>query len=658
MDKNTIIGLLLIGLLFVGFSYYNNHQKDKAYQYEVGVADSLYNIQEYAAARERYLKAARIKPPDDHLVRRVSTLDSLLHFQQADTTAQAAPAEQTEQAPVAVPVKVGSGKDSVAVLPATGEKQFITVENDLVKFRFSSLGGRIYSVQLKKYKTWDQRPLILFDGDSTEFGFRFFTIDNKLIDTKTLLFTPVSDTGYVQVTDSVYNVVFRLMVTEDKYMDFKYIIPKDDYMIGFDVEMHGMNSVIAGNLTDLSLRWKIFMPQQEQGRINEDNYSTIKFKYYQDEIDGLPMRSSKELLEEDIPTKVEWVAFKDQFFSSVLISPEPPFNSGKVKSMKMPEDSPYFRECEADLSVPYQPRENTVYHMKMYYGPNHFRTLKQYGMGLQDLVYLGRNIIRWINQFVIIPIFNWLNKYISNFGIIILLLTLIIKMALFPLTYKSYVSQAKMRVLKPFVDELNKKYPKKEDAMKKQQAQMALYKQAGVSPLSGCLPMLLQMPILFAMFRFFPTSIELRQQSFLWAHDLSTYDSIFQLPFTIPMYGDHVSLFTILMTVSTIVTMKLNSPSGDTGQMPGMKGMMYIMPVTFMLFLNNFSAALNYYYFLANLITFGQNMVAKAFVNEEDILRRVHERKKMPAKKSKWQQRLEEAAKAKGYNPPKKKRRR
>jgi len=294
----------------------------------------------------------------------------------------------------------------------------------------------------------------------------------------------------------------------------------------------------------------------------------------------------------------------------------------------------------------------------MYYGPNHFKTLKKYGMDLQELVYLGRNIIRWINQFVIIPIFNWLNKYINNYGIIILLLTLIIKMALFPLTYKSYVSQAKMRVLKPFIDEINKKYPKKEDAMKKQQAQMALYKQAGVSPLSGCLPMLLQMPILFAMFRFFPTSIELRQQSFLWAHDLSTYDSVLQLPFTIPMYGDHVSLFTILMTVSTILTMKLNSPSGDTGQMPGMKGMMYIMPITFMLFLNNFAAALTYYYFLANLITFAQNMIAKAFVNEEEILRRVHERKKMPAKKSKWQQRLEEAAKAKGYNPPKKKKRR
>jgi len=656
MDRNTIIGLLLIGLLFVGFSYYNNHQKDKAYNYEVGVADSLYNIKKYAAARESYLKALSFKPTENYPKRKILSIDSIVRLSTPDTARQVR-SQAEEKTTVALPEKAVTGQDTTAVVMSTGKKQFVTVENDLVKYRFSTLGGRLYSVELKKYKTWDQRPLILFSGDSTEFGFRFFTINNKLLDTKNLVFTPISDTGHVVVTDSSYNVVFRLMVGEGRYMDFRYIIPRDNYMIGFDVVMHGMDKVIAGNLTDISLRWKIFMPQQEKGRINEDNYSTIKFRYYQDEVDGLPMRSSKEVLEKDIPTKVEWVAFKDQFFSSVLISSEQPFLSGKVKSLKMPEDSPYFRECETDLSVPYRPQEDLSYHMRMYFGPNHFRTLKKYGIGLEELVYLGRNIIKWINQFVIIPIFNWLNKYISNYGIIILLLTIIIKMALFPLTYKSYVSQAKMRVLKPFVDELNKKYPKKEDAMKKQQAQMALYKQAGVSPLSGCLPMLLQMPILFAMFRFFPTSIELRQQSFLWAHDLSTYDSILQLPFTIPMYGDHVSLFTILMTVSTIVTMKINSPSGDTGQMPGMKGMMYIMPVTFMLFLNNFSAALNYYYFLANLITFGQNMVAKAFVNEDEILRRVHERKKMPVKKSKWQQRLEEAAKAKGYNPPKKKKR-
>ncbi len=519
--------------------------------------------------------------------------------------------------------------------------------------RLSTIGGRVYSVQLKNYKTWDGRPLILFNGDSTEFGFRFFTADNRLINTNDLYFSPLTDTGHIVVNDSIYTAAMRLSLGNRKYIDFRYIIPRNEYMIHFDVEMHGMDSVIARNLTDISLRWKLFMPQQEQGRLNEDNYSTIKFKYYKDVVDGLRMRSSKPEMVKNIPTKLEWIAFKDQFFSSVLISSKQPFLSGSVKSVKMSPESPYFRECETDLSVPYQPKENLSYHMRMYFGPNNFKTLKSYGMDLQELVYLGKNIIRWINQFVIIPIFNWLHKYMNNYGIIILLLTLIIKMGLFPLTYKSYVSQAKMKVLKPYVDEINAKYPKKEDAMKKQQATMALYKRAGVSPMGGCLPMILQLPILYAMFRFFPTSIELRQQSFLWAHDLSTYDSILHLPFTIPMYGDHVSLFTLLMTVSTIITMKINSPSSSSSQMPGMKGMMYFMPVTFMLFLNNFSAALNYYYFLANLITFGQNMLAKSFVKDEEILKKLKETKNAPVKKSKWQQRMEEAAKAKGYRSPK-----
>lgn len=275
-------------------------------------------------------------------------------------------------------------------------------------------------------------------------------------------------------------------------------------------------------------------------------------------------------------------------------------------------------------------------------------------MQLEELVFLGRNIIRWINQFVIIPIFNVLDNFIVSYGLIILILTLIIKIVLFPLTHRSFISQAKMRVMKPMVDELAKKFPKQEDALKKQQATMDLYKKAGVSPMGGCLPMLLQMPILFAMFRFFPTSIELRQQAFLWAKDLSTYDSIFNLPFTIPMYGDHVSLFTLLMTASTIISTKITNPAGGQEQMPGMKTMMYLMPVMFMLILNNFSAGLTYYYFLANVITIIQTQVSRRFVSEDEILKKIEENRKKPVKKSKWQQRLEEASKRGGRPLPKK----
>jgi len=326
-----------------------------------------------------------------------------------------------------------------------------------------------------------------------------------------------------------------------------------------------------------------------------------------------------------------------------------------VESNKLPDESIYHRYFKAELGLPFNPSESSAYNMKVYMGPNHYKTLQSYGYELQELVLLGKNIIRWINQYVIVNLFNWLNKSISNYGLIILILTLIIKAVLFPLTFKSFQSQAKMKVLKPMVDEIGKKFPKKEDAMKKQQATMGLYKKAGVSPLGGCLPMVLQMPILFAMFRFFPASIELRQESFLWATDLSTYDSILDLPFTIPMYGDHVSLFTLLMTVSTIITMKINSPQ-QTGseQVPGMKMMMYMMPVMFMLILNNFSSGLTYYYFLANIITFAQNLIAKRFIDEDAVLRKLESNKKKAPTKSKFQQRLEAAAKQRGFKPNKK----
>jgi YidC/Oxa1 family membrane protein insertase len=274
-------------------------------------------------------------------------------------------------------------------------------------------------------------------------------------------------------------------------------------------------------------------------------------------------------------------------------------------------------------------------------------------MELEKLVFLGKNIIGWINRYAIIPIFNWLDNYIGSYGIIILILTIILKIVLFPLTFKSFQSQAKMGVLKPQVEELGKKFPKKEDAMKKQQATMDLYKRAGVNPMGGCLPMLLQMPILFAMFRFFPISIELRQEHFLWATDLSTYDSILTLPFTIPMYGSHVSLFTLLMTASTLLTMKMSGTTPGSDQ-PGMKIMMYMMPVMFMVILNNFSSGLTYYYFLANMITWGQNIISKKFIDEDKVLAKLEENRKKPVKKSKWQQRLEDAAKQRGINPPKK----
>lgn len=654
MDRNTIVGIVLIGLIFVIFSYYNNTQRTRSYSKELRVADSLFQEKDYSDARDAYLRALAYKPSETYARKQVLTIDSLLALNTGDTTVT--PPNSVPPVQQATPVETGTPglvKQDTAV---AAHNRLITVENDVMKVRFSAIGGRVYSVELKNYRRYDSLPLVLFDGDSTEFGFKFFTADNRLVETNKMFFTPQTDSSYIHVRDSVFTLAMHYQAGPEAWTEYLYTIRPDEYMIDLDIRMQGMNRIIASNLTTLSMVWKMYLPQQERGRQNENNYTTIKYKFFQDEVSGLRMRSNKPEMEEDIPTRVEWLAYKDQFFSSVLIAKKDPFQNAYVKSVRLPDEDPYLRFFDSELSVPYQPADQLTIPLQLYFGPNHYKTLKQYDRELTELVYLGKNIIRWINRYVIISLFNWLHKYIGNYGIIILLLTIIIKMALFPLTYRSYVSQAKMRVLKPFVDEINARYPKREDAMKKQQAQMDLYKRAGVSPLGGCLPMLLQLPILYAMFRFFPTSIELRQQSFLWAHDLSTYDSILQLPFTIPMYGDHVSLFTILMTVSTIITMRINSPS-TTGsqQMPGMKGMMYVMPVMFMLILNNFSAALNYYYFLANLITFGQNMLAKSFVNEEDILKKIKESKGKPVQKSKWQKRLEEASKARGYTPPKRK---
>jgi len=388
-------------------------------------------------------------------------------------------------------------------------------------------------------------------------------------------------------------------------------------------------------------------------------YTTLYFKPLDDDVDFFNSRTKKKIQSENIITRLEWIAYKDQFFSSVLIADDA-FLDAVMQSELKSKNSKYLKEFESTIGLPFENNGNNKVGLAFFFGPNKYKLLKQhYGeKQLYDLVTVGKGIIKWINQIVIINLFDFLNKYISNYGIIILLMTLIIKIFLLPLTFKSYMSTAKMKVLKPQIDEINKKIPK-EKAMERQQATMALYKKVGVSPLGGCLPMLLQMPILFAMFRFFPTSIELRQQGFLWAKDLSTYDSILEwhtyIPFITNTFGNHLSLFTLLMTVSTIISMKFNNQTNASSQqMPGMQSMMYIMPVMFMFILNKFSAGLTYYYFLANIITIAQNLLFKQFVDEEELLNKLESKKGKPKKKSKFQQRMEALAKQQGYKPTKK----
>ena len=658
MDKNTITGIVLIFLIFLGFSFYNNQRTAKVFEAETEYADSLYAAGNYDDAREAYIRALGYKPKDQPTIDRVVELNNRLGLVQPvqENKAAAAPSDSVS-APAVTPTAMVPDSAALGIFSsgASGDQEFFRMENDLMVILFSSRGGKPYSVTLKKYDTHDGRPLVLFDGDSTVFGYKFFTADNKPIKTDDLYFRPVNYSGPLDASGGPASLTMRLEARNGASIDYVYTMQPSDYMISLETKFNQMGSVIPANTSSLALDWKMYIPQQEKGRQNEDMYTGLKYKVYQEAVEdlgGARQRQKKDVVTENL-MRTDWIAYKDQFFSSVIIADDF-FLNATVASSTADPTSRYLRYFESEIGVPYVHGESSAIKMNMYFGPNSFTLLKKYDMQLEELVFLGRNIIRWINQFVIIPIFNVLDNFIVSYGLIILILTLIIKVVLFPLTHKSFLSQAKMRVMKPMVDELAKKFPKQEDAMKKQQATMELYKKAGVSPMGGCLPMLLQMPILFAMFRFFPTSIELRQQSFLWAKDLSTYDSIFNLPFTIPMYGDHVSLFTLLMTVSTIISTKITSPAGGQEQMPGMKTMMYMMPVMFMLILNNFSAGLTYYYFLANVITIVQTQVSRRFVNEPEILKKIEENKKKPVKKSKWAMRLEAASKASGRRLPKK----
>src|SRR4030043_451381 len=653
MDKNTIIGIILIIAIFIGSSLINNVRLKKGYEKAVAVAETEVAKGNLERARTEYVNALRYKPNNPDVLKKLNELNINLGIPpveaEEDTTQVKQVPEVTSPA-----VKVTAPADGLQygafADAATGDDGFITLENDKIELKISLKGGRVYSARLKEYTTHDSLPLILFSGDSTNFGFNFFTSDNKAVLTNNLYFRPLSEERSYMAEEQPRSVILRLLAGDDRYIEYKYTLAPEKYSVEFDVTFRNLTEILPANQNSITLDWRMFVPQQEKGRQNEENYTTIKYKYYQDEVDGLRLRSSKEVEEVDLTTKLSWIAFVDQFFSSVLITDEF-FLNGYVTSTKTPASEKYIRYFTAEVGVPFTPGQEANISMRLFYGPNHISTLRKEGLDLDKMVFLGKNIIGWINRFVIIPIFNWLERFIGSYGLIILILTILIKIVLFPLTFKSFQWQAKMQVLKPLVDEIGKRYPKKEDSMKKQQATMDLYKKAGINPMGGCLPMLLQFPILFAMFRFFPVSIELRQESFLWATDLSTYDSILNLPFNIPMYGNHVSLFTLLMTASSLLTMKMTGSSPGQDQ-PGMKIMMYMMPVMFMLILNNFSSGLTYYYFLANMITWIQNIISKRFIDQEKVLATLEENRKKPLKKSKWQQRLEEAAKRRGVTPP------
>ncbi|MFO7671280.1 MAG: membrane protein insertase YidC, partial [Bacteroidales bacterium] len=597
MDRNTIIGLALIGLILVGYSIFTKPVRE-AQMEETRRRDSIARVEQVRAletARQQSIPAETLLEPG-------MNRDSA-NMQQLSN-------------------ELGDFASS-----AIGEAEEVVLENEQLRLTFTTRGGRPYTVDLKKYQTFDSLPLLLFDGDSTLFALNFFA-ENRSINTGELFFKPSVEKGTDENGRVYQQLSMTLDVSDNAAVTYIYKLFDGDYMVDFDIRLKGLD---AYKTDRMEFNFDFYAPSQEKGFQNESMYTTLYYKFHGGDVESFKSRSKKEFEDATETTRIHWVAFSHQFFSTILIADEY-FNGAYLNQHRYSNPGKYVRRFGTTIDMPYDRTSDQTIGMQLYMGPNNFSSLKGYGdLGLQNVVTVGGPMIRWINAFVVIPIFNWLSRSITNYGIIILLLTLIIKTALFPLTYRSYKSQAVMRVLKPQVDELNEKFPKKEDAMKKQQATMDLYKRAGANPMGGCLPMLLQFPILYAMFRFFPTSIELRQQGFLWAHDLSTYDSILDLPFTIPMYGDHVSLFTILMTVTTLLSMRMsNQATATNSAMPGMKTMMYIMPVMFMLFLNNFSAGLTYYYFLANVITLGQNLIFKQFTDEEAIMRKINAKKNKP----------------------------
>ncbi|MBT6013565.1 MAG: membrane protein insertase YidC [Flavobacteriales bacterium] len=505
----------------------------------------------------------------------------------------------------------------------TDEQEFI-LENDSIKLVLSSKGGEIKSVELKKYKTFDGRPLELFDSEDSKFNIYGGGVNSENED-------------FSLQSKSENTITLRHTINENTFIEYNYSLKEDQYLVDFSIKTEGFDN-IATRDNEIWMEWKIAAPQTEKSKTNQEQYTGFYFQEsYSKDVDYVWDNDEKEKIDVDL----SWIAFKQQFFSTIISSSNN-FKSGSSFQVSKNEDK-YIKTLSLETRL--DDKENE-FNYEIYFGPNDYKKLKEYNKSYEEIIPLGWGIFGWVNRVIVINIFDFLRNSagIKNYGLIILILTLIIKLTLSPLTYKSYLSQAKMKVLKPEIDKITEKH-KEKDPMKAQKETMSLYRKAGVNPMGGCLPMLVQFPILIAMFRFFPASIELRQKSFLWADDLSSYDSIYDLGFNIPMYGDHISLFTLLMTVSTLIYTHMNSQMTST-QMPGMKWMMYLMPIMFLGFFNNYAAALSYYYFLANVFTFSQMYFMRRFVDDNALLAQIEENKKKPAKKkSKFQKKLEEMQK-------------
>ena len=604
MNKSNLIGFVLIGVIMFGFSWYQSRQYREQMEAQAQL-DSIARVEQMAAM----------------------AMDSLNK------------AEGKDQQGVKV-MTMPAYKDSMLTEARLASEGIYKLSNDKVEIEFTTRGAQPYSVKINDYMTYDSTALYLVKPGYSEYGVTVFAGEN--VNTKDFVFQ------VAEHTDST--IVMRLPFSNGGYIQQRYALESDGYMVQNELSFVGLGNVIPRNVSMVDVDWSLIVPRLEKGFKNEMQYSKLNYYFSGDkkpEILGRGRDGSKR-----IDTKMKWFAFQQQFFSAIMTS-KSEFASADL-GVDFYSEEEYKSEgklmaCTAKLRSDFQAgSDNIVIPYEFYFGPNDYKTLKSYDQKYEKVVALGGWLVAWFSRLIIIPTFDFLGRFISNYGLIILLMTIFIKLLISPLTIKSYKSSAKMQVIKPEMDKINAKYPNEKDAMKKQQATMDLYQKAGISPMGGCLPMLLQMPILFAMFRFVPASIELRQQKFLWADDLSAYDSIWDFGVNIPLLGDHLSLFALLMAVTMFFYSKMTSGQmSDDPNMAGMKFMsVWLMPIMMFFICNNLSAALSYYYLLSNIITMIMTWYIRKYVVTEDKVRaEMVLNANKPKKKSTWQQRLEEAQK-------------
>ena len=603
MNKSNLTGFVLIFAILMGFSWYQSRQRTKQLEAQYQL-DSIARVEQMAAMAMDSMKRAQGIVPENEV--NVKTMPAY--------------------------------KDSLLTEARLASESFYKLANDKVEIEFTTRGAQPYSVKINDYMTYDSTALYLIEKGASQYGISLYAGEN--INTKDFVFQ------VAEHTDST--LVMQLPFAGGGYIQQRFFLPADSYMMQNELSLVNMDGIIPRNVSMLDIDWSVVVPRLEKGYKNEKQYSNLDYYFTGDKKPENMGRGRDG--SERIDTKLKWFAFQQQFFSAIMTA-ENEFASADL-SLKFFSESEYKNEdklmaCSAKLRSDFQAgSDNVTIPYEFYFGPNDYRTLKSYDQKYEKIIPLGGWMVSWFSRLVIIPCFDLLGKFIHNYGLVILLMTILIKFLISPLTIKSYKSSAKMQVIKPEIDKLNAKYPNEKDAMKKQQAMMELYQKAGISPMGGCLPMLLQMPILFAMFRFFPASIELRQQKFLWADDLSAYDSIWDFGVNVPLLGDHLSLFALLMALTMFFYSKMTaSQMSDDPNMAGMKFMsLYLMPIMMFFICNNLSAALSYYYLLSNIITMGMTWYIRKFVvTEEKVRADMMLKASQPKKKSKWQQRLEEA---------------